>query len=147
MVQINQNDVGHTRVVVMGCNALGATVSTLLAERGYVLHLLDVDSNSFRRISPGLIEDGHIITLVADGTEEDGLKKGSIQDAQMFMALSDNETKNGLAAQIAKQVFQVPISICRVDDPLKEEVYNEMGILCLSSVKLMTREVIRAITA
>ena len=103
--------------------------------------------SKFQRISPDLIEDGHIITIVADGTEENSLRKASIQDAQVFMALSDNETKNGLAAQIAKQVFQVPISICRVDDPLKEEVYNGMGILSLSSVKLMTREVIRAVTA
>ena len=94
-----------------------------------------------------MVEDGHIVPLVGDGTFEEDLRKASIQDAQVFMALSDSETRNALAAQIARHVFQVPTSICRIDDPSKERVYNGLGILAVSAITLMTKEVVGAATA
>jgi trk system potassium uptake protein TrkA len=33
-----------------------------------------------------------------------------------------------MAAQIAKHIFNVPRAICRIYDPLRQEMYNTLGL-------------------
>ena len=134
-------------MVIMGCGGLGATVATSLTDQGHVLHILDVTADAFDRLPVGLIEAEQIVPLVGDGTSERDLMKASIQDSTVFMALSGSDTQNALAAQIAKQVFQVQTVICRIDDPSKEEVYNDLGIVAVSAIKLVREVVVGAATA
>ena len=106
--------------------------------------MLDVDPDSFDKLPTGLIEDERVMPLVGDGTRQRDLIKASVQESTVFMALTGADTQNALAAQIAKQVFQVPTVICRVDDPSKEKVYNDLGLVTVSAVSLITERVVDA---
>ena len=128
-------------MVLMGCDRLGGAVATMLAEQGHSLHILDPNVAAFERLPQGMIEDGHIVPLVGDGTDETDLRRASIQEADVFMALSGRDTSNALAAQVAKQLFRVPTVICRIDDPTKEQLYRDLGIVAVGAVTLVSQRV------
>jgi trk system potassium uptake protein TrkA len=44
------------------------------------------------------------------------------------VAVTSGDNTNVMAAQVAKEIFGVPKVICRVDDPLREEIYRSLGL-------------------
>ena len=147
MTQSDFNQSESKRMVIMGCGALGASVASILTDKGILLQVLDTSADAFDRLPTGLVEDRRIVPLVGDGTNEKDLLKAAIQEAAVFMALSGSDTKNALAAQIAKQIFDVPTVICRIDDPSKGDIYEDMGIVCVSATTLVEDMVIEAADA
>lgn len=131
-------------MVIMGCGRLGASVATSLTNRGHSVHILDSRGEAFGRLPPGEIDDGHIVPIIGDGTIHKDLIRASIQDANVFMALSSVDTRNALAAQMAKQVYEVPTVICRIDDPTVKAIYAELDILAISATTLVTDVVLEA---
>ena len=128
----------------MGCDGLGISVATALTEHGHTVHILDPHAEAFDRLPPGEIEHGRIVPIVGDGTLQEDLVRASIQDAHVFMALSDIDTRNVLAAQMARHLYQVPTVICRIDDPTIQQMYNNLGIVALSSTTPVTQMAVRA---
>jgi trk system potassium uptake protein TrkA len=147
MTQSDFNQSEPKRMIIMGCGALGASVASVLTDKGILLQVLDTSADAFDRLPTGLVEDRRIVPLVGDGTNERDLLKAAIQEASVFMALSGSDTKNALAAQIAKQIFDVPTVICRIDDPSKGDIYADMGIVCVSATTLVEDMVIEAADA
>lgn len=133
---------GPKHTVIMGCESLGAAVSTALAERGHKIHIVDTRRESFDRLPVSVIQDGHIVPVLGNGTIAGDLVKASIQDADVFMALSDNDTINALAGQIAKHIHKVPRVICRIDDPSRQEMYNDLDMVAISSTNFVTQTII-----
>ena len=133
------------RMVIMGCGTLGASVAASLAAGAASLRMLDTSAEAFERLPSGLIEDHRVVPIVGDGTNERDLMKAAIQEATVFVALSGSGARNALAAQIAKQVFSVPTVICRIDDPSKGEVYEDMGIVTVSPIRLVADMVVEAV--
>jgi len=69
----------------------------------------------------GLLDaDGHRVTVL--DTEE----------ADVFIALTQGDNRNVMATQIAKHIFNVPRVICRIYDPLRQELYNTLGLEAIS---------------
>ncbi len=116
------------KVVIMGCGRLGAKLATLLDTEGHEVTVLDVDSGSFRRLVPTFKGTA----LLGDGTDEDVLRKAGIEEADAFIAVTQGDNRNVMAAQIAKHVFKVPKVLCRIYDPLREELYQALGLDAIS---------------
>ncbi len=72
------------------------------------------------------------------GTEldESVLKRAGIGEADAFIALTQGDNRNVMAAQIAKHIFNVPRVICRIYDPLRQELYSTLGIETFSPTKI-----------
>jgi len=115
-------------VVIMGCGRVGAQLAALLEEAGHTVAILDTDTYSFRRL-PSSFEG---TALVGDGTDEEYLKKAGIEEADAFVAVTQGDNRNVMAAQIAKHVFNVPKVVCRIYDPLREELYKTLGLETIS---------------
>ena len=134
-------------MVIVGCGGLGASVATTLSEEGHTLHILNADREAFDRLPAGPIADGHIVPIIGDGTLQRDLLNASVQDADVFMALTDSDSENALAAQMAKLIYQVPLVICRIDDPEKQQMYNALGLVAVSATRLVTEAVVEATRA
>jgi len=65
---------------------------------------------------------------VGNGTDEEALKRAGIEEADVFFALTGGDNRNIMAAQIAKHIFNVPRVICRIKDPLRQELYSTLGL-------------------
>ena len=116
------------KVVIMGCGRTGSWLANLLDAAGHKVTVMDVDAYSFRRLSP----DFKGKALVSNGIEEDALKKAGIEEAEVFIAVTQGDNRNIMAAQMAKVIFNVPRVICRIYDPLRQEIYQTLGLETIS---------------
>ncbi len=112
------------KVLIMGCSRVGAHLASLLEADGHEVTLLDVDPSSFAKL-PHTFRGN---ALLGDGTDEDSLRRAGIEEMDAFMALTEADNTNIMAAQIAKSVFNVPKVVCRVYDPTREQLYRELGL-------------------
>jgi trk system potassium uptake protein len=116
----------------MGCGRTGARLAGLLDADGHQVTILDVDSYAFRRLPT----DFHGTALVGNGLDEDSLRRAGIQETQIFVAVSQGDNHNIMSAQIAKHVFNVKRVICRIYDPLRQEIFSNLDIETISPTKL-----------
>jgi Trk K+ transport system NAD-binding subunit len=56
------------------------------------------------------------------------LRRAGIEKMECFIAVTNGDNRNILAAQIAKNTFHVPRVICRIYDPKRQETYAELGL-------------------
>lgn len=115
-------------VVIMGCGRVGAQLASLLDAEGHKVTVLDVDAYSFRRLPPSFGGTA----LVGDGTDEEILKKAGIEEAEAFVALTQGDNRNVMAAQIAKKTFNISKVVCRIYDPMRKDIYEALGLETIS---------------
>ena len=123
------------KVVIMGCGRVGAQLAGLLDDDGHEVTILDTDAYSFRRLSPSFGGNA----LIGNGIDQEALKRAGIEKADVFVALTQGDNRNVMATQIAKHIFNVPRAICRVYDPLRNELYNTMDIETFSPTTIFAR--------
>jgi trk system potassium uptake protein TrkA len=116
------------KVVIMGSGRVGAQLAGMLDAEGYQVTVLDTDTYSFRRLPP----DFKGAALVGNGVDQEALKRAGIEEADVFVAVTQGDNRNVMAAQIAKHIFNVPRVICRIYDPLRQELYQMLGLEAIS---------------
>lgn len=116
------------KVLIMGCGRVGARLATMLDAEGHEVTVLDLDPYSFRRL-PSTFKG---TAMVGNGLDEDTLKKAGIERADAFVAISEGDNRNAMAAQMAKHIFNVPKTVCRIYDPVREEMYRNLGLETIS---------------
>lgn len=128
------------KILIMGCGRVGAWLARLLDEDKHQVTVLDTDSYSFRRLnSPGLEHEFKGTALVGNGLDQEVLKRAGIEQADVFYALTQGDNRNIMASQIAKYVFHVPRVICRIYDPLRQELYTSLGLEAISPTAIFAR--------
>ena len=127
------------KVIIVGCGRVGARLAELLDDEGHAVTVLDTDSYSFRRLSPKF--KGR--ALVGNGLDQGALRRAGIEEADVFVVVTQGDNRNVMAAQIARHVFNVPKVICRIYDPLRQELYCTLGLETISPTVIFA-EMLRA---
>ncbi|MDI7277848.1 MAG: TrkA family potassium uptake protein [Anaerolineae bacterium] len=112
------------RVVVLGCGRVGSYLAKLLAAEGHQVAVIDRNSAAFKRLGADFA--GRLV--LGTGIDEDVLRRAGIEEAEAFVAVTNGDNTNVMAAQVARESFQVPRVICRIYDPLRAEIYRSLGI-------------------
>lgn len=112
------------RIVILGCGRVGAYLARMLAAEGHQVTVIDRNSAAFARLGSDFAGD----LVVGTGIDEDVLRRAGIEQAEAFVAVTNGDNTNVMAAQLARDVFGVPRVICRVYDPLREEIYRGLGL-------------------
>ena len=115
-------------VIIVGCGRVGAELAKILSLDGHDVTVIDQDAGAFDRLAEGL----PVKTLVGDGTDMETLKHAGIREAQAFVAVTNGDNRNIMAAQIAQRMFEVPQVVCRIYDPLRQQTYKELGLRSIS---------------
>jgi len=113
------------RVVILGCGRVGARLANSLDTEGHRVAIVDRNPDSFRRF---LRSDFGGRAVVGIGIDEDVLRRAGIEDADVFVAATNLDNVNAMASQIAQHVFKVPKVVARMYDPVREEVYQTLGL-------------------
>ncbi len=118
------------KVLIVGCGRVGSRLASELDEEGHEVTIVDRDPGSFSRAASreALSQDFKGNFLVGDGTEADLLRRAGIEEADSFVAVTEGDNRNIMAAQIAKQIYKVPRVVCRIYDPIREEAYRKLGL-------------------
>ncbi|MCH8346709.1 MAG: TrkA family potassium uptake protein [Chloroflexi bacterium] len=132
------------RVIIMGCGRIGSHIATTLWRHNHQVTVMDTEPESFLLLPPEMVEqDG--TTLVGDGTLEDDLHLAGIDEAEVFVAVSVRDSRNALAAQKAKHIFSVPRVVCRIGDPVRQEMYRNLGMEAVSPTESTSTSILRAV--
>ncbi len=123
------------KVVIMGCGRVGSHLASLLDTDGHDVTILDINEYSFRRLAPTFKGTA----LLGNGTEEDSLKRADIEEADAFIAVTQGDNRNVMAAQICKHIFKVPRVICRLYDPLRQELYTTLELEAFSPTTIIAQ--------
>lgn len=119
------------KVIVMGCGRVGEAVSTLLAEDGHDVTVIDKDHAALERLGERF--KGRTVRGV--GFDRDVLIEAGIEQAEAFAATSSSDSVNIVSARIARNIFRVPRVVARLFDPRRAEIYRRLGLVTMSSTE------------
>lgn len=131
------------KVVIMGCGRTGAALATEFEAEGHDVLVLDADSTAFRFLP----EDFRGRTHVGNGLDIDVLERIKLREADAFVSTTRGDNRNVMAAQMAKHVFGVPVVASRVFDPLREEMYRNMGLRTINPTRVQAKRLKKIIEA
>jgi len=121
------------RAVILGCSRTGANLALNLVSEGHDVAVIDFHRGSFARL--GLDFPGQ--TVLGTGIDEDILREAGIEHADAFVATTNGDNTNVMAAQIAREIFHVPQVICRIYDLGREDFYRDtIGLTTISPTRL-----------
>jgi trk system potassium uptake protein len=130
--------------VIMGCGRVGAQLATSLDRQGHDVTVLDMRGSQFERFLP---EDFGGRKIVGDGRDQDVLRSAGVEGADAFVSCTAGDNRNVMAAQMAKILFDVPRVVCRIYDPLREEMYKMLGLRTISPTKVGAELLMNALLA
>ena len=122
------------KVVIMGCGRVGSQLATRLECEGHRVSVIDVSTKSFGRLP----ETFRGLTVVGTGIDEDVLRQAGIESADAFVAVTEGDNRNIMAAQVAREIFGVAECVARIYDPTREEIYREIGLDTICPTKLVS---------
>lgn len=125
-------------VIILGCGRVGVYLAQALDQAGHHVTVVDRNRDSFARL--GADYGGQMV--LGTGIDEDVLRRAGIEKADAFIAVTNGDNTNAMAAQIAKHVFHVPRVVARLYDPVREEIYSLLGLETVCST-VMGAEKIR----
>lgn len=121
------------KIVIVGCGRVGASAAELWDKTGHEVIVLDVSTRAFERLPSAF--GGSAIR--GDGTDEDVLRRSGTEGADVFLALTEGDNRNVMAAQLAVEAFEVPRVIAKINDPVRSAAYAELGIATICRTGLM----------
>ncbi len=116
----------------MGCGRVGSTVAARLDQEGHEVTVVDLDTQSFRRLPSSFSGK----RLAGSGVDDRVLIAAGIREADAFIALTQGDTRNLLAAQMAKHLFRVQTVVTRIYDPLRAELFGRLGLRTFSPTQI-----------
>jgi trk system potassium uptake protein TrkA len=119
-------------VIIMGSGRLGAELATVLENDGHEIAILDIDKYAFDHLPPTFKGK----RILGDGTDQDTLRKTGAERADAFVAATRGDNRNALASQIALHVFNIRRVGSVIFDPLREEIYHELGLRTINPTKI-----------
>lgn len=116
------------KVVIMGCGRMGASLAAMLDTDGHDVTVLDVNADAFERLP--LNFRGR--AMVGNGTDEEAQRRARADEADAFVCVTAGDNRNLMAAQIAKHIFHVPRVVCRIYDPIRNDIFHNIGLETMS---------------
>ncbi len=119
------------RYLIVGCGRVGSTLAKLLVTDHDVI-VVDENPAAFKRLGArfaGGVE-------VGTGIDYDVLKRAGAERADGFVAVTDGDNRNVMAALIAQRMFRIPKIVARIYDPPRGQLYRDLGIETFSPTTL-----------
>ncbi|ACL76428.1 potassium channel family protein [Ruminiclostridium cellulolyticum] len=112
------------QVVIIGCGKVGAKFAQVLSEEGNEIVIVSNDPKSFKNLPPDF--DG--VTLTGVPIDQDVLKMAGIENADVLVAVTEDDNINIMVCQMAKELFKVSKVIARIYNPAREHVFHQFGL-------------------
>lgn len=112
------------QVVIIGCGKVGAKLAQVLSEEGNEIVIVSNDPKAFKNLPPDF--DG--VTLTGVPIDQDVLKMAGIENADVLVAVTEDDNVNIMVCQVAKEIFKVPKVVARIYNPAREHVFHQFGL-------------------
>ena len=122
------------KFVIVGCGRVGAALAEAFDAGGHEVVVLDLTTRAFDRLS----DEFKGQALRGDGTDEDVLRRAGAEGADVFLALTEGDNRNVMAAQVAVEKLSVGKVVAKINDPVRAAAYAELGIatVCRTTMQM-----------
>ena len=112
------------KIVIVGCGRVGAVLAESYDAAGHEVVVLDMSTRAFDRL-PSEFRGS---AIRGDGTDEDTLRRAGSEGADIFLALTEGDNRNTMAAQVATEKLGIERVVAKINDPVRAAAYAELGI-------------------
>ena len=123
------------RAVILGCGRVGASLANDLDARGHRVAIVDRSQDAFRRLN----EDFGGEPILGMGIDQEILETAGIKNADLFVAVTENDCINIMASQITKLIYKVNKVVTRIYDPDREEIFRDLGYTTVCPTRVAAR--------
>jgi trk system potassium uptake protein len=132
------------RVIIIGCGRVGSAIALDLVSRGRDVVVLDQDPDSLLRLGG---DDFAGDFLVGEALDSELLERAGIEQADAFIASTDDDNVNIVIAQIAQRRYRVKTVVVRLFDPDKADFYSRRGMQVVCPTVRAIHEMVGAVEA
>ena len=100
------------KVLILGAGRVGGNLARALVNNNYDVAIIDQDKNALNALEEKL----DIMTIEGHASHSLSIKKSGADDSTTVIAVTSNDEVNIIACQIAKKLFNVKKTICRITD-------------------------------
>lgn len=112
-------------VVIVGCGRLGSLLANDLSRQGHRVVVVDRDERAFANLQAEAFSG---FRVEGDAAEAAVLGKAGVQEANVVIAVTREDSLNFMVALVASKIFGVRHVMARVYDPRREDLYQELGL-------------------
>lgn len=136
------------KIVIIGAGQVGGTLAENLVREENEITLIDTNSETLRELQDKM----DLQVVVGQGSHPDVLIKAGIEDADLVIAVTNDDSTNMIACQICYSLFRTSTKIARIrsDKILKyqEQLFQNDNIPVdhvIAPEQLVTRDIARLI--
>lgn len=129
------------RIVIAGCGRVGGELAERLAAAGHDVSIIDTNAHVLEALGSTFNGTTHL-GLAYD---VDVLREAGIKQADAFVAVTNSDNGNLMAVEVAKEVFAVPRTLARLDDPAREKAYRALDINYVAASRLVANVIFESI--
>jgi trk system potassium uptake protein TrkA len=123
--------------IVMGCGRVGAGIAERLDSEGHSVCVIDKNPKAFLRLSRRFSGRAQ----VGIGFNRRVLEAANVQEADAFIAVTSGDNSNIVGARTARDIYRVPKVVARIYDPRRADIYRDLGITTVASVRWTVNEI------
>jgi len=112
-----------------------------LETTGHEVTIVDLLTRAFDRL-PATFRGN---AVRGDGTDEDTLRRAGAEGADLFLALTEGDNRNVMAAQLAIEALGIDRVFAKVNDPVRAKAYAELGIGTICRTTMMADAILGAL--
>lgn len=124
-------------VLIVGCGREGSELARSIAAQDHAVTIVDANATRFDQLGAGFT--GRTVQGVA--FDRGALERADIANADAFVATTQSDNENIVAAKIARDVYKVPRVVARVYNPGRREVYERLGLATVTSTSWGARRI------
>ncbi len=119
-------------IIVVGCEVLSAKLAKELANLNHNVAVVERDEKKLEALGIGF--NGLIIKGIE--FDQDNLIEAGIHQADVVLALTDDDNLNITVSLVSTHIFKVKRVIAQVIDPDRRNIYELLGIESFSTIKM-----------
>jgi trk system potassium uptake protein TrkA len=129
---------GSVHLIIVGCGRVGSALADASSRGGGDVVVIDTDPGSFRQLGAGF----NGVTMRGTGCDEEQLREAGIERCEAFVAATDSDSVNMMAAEIALRIYHVPRVVVRLYDPGHERSMRVLGLDYVNDAALSVQAIL-----
>lgn len=129
-------------IMVIGCSEVGLGLAADLCRNGHEVSVIDQDGKRFCDL-PAFFKG---VTVEGVPMDVSVLEKAGIVACDAVAAVSDEDNLNIVVAQLARDMFRIPTVVARIKDPVRERVYEKMGLATVCPTNIEGAQIYNMLT-
>lgn len=122
-------------VVINGGGKVGSHLANILTAASHSVVVIE----KRKSVCEHLAAEVSALIIHGDGCDISSLEEAGIRRANVFAAVTGDDDDNMVSCQLAKEVFDVPRTVARVNSPKNEHIFYQLGIEGISSTTVISQ--------